>query len=36
MDAEAEDVPFIDRTEIAREQSGNPDAVSIASCARRW
>lgn len=26
-----EDVPFIDRTEIAREQSGDPDAISIAS-----
>ena len=30
-DAEAEGVPFLDRSAIAREKSGEPDAVSIAS-----
>ncbi len=31
MSADGSDVPFLDRTEQARQQSGEPDAVSIAS-----
>ena len=28
---DSNEIPFLDRTEIARQKSGNPDAVSIAS-----